>query len=342
MKTPKPYSVHFVCRGNTYRSRLAAAYFAELSGRRFVVSSSGIRAAESHPRTIKPYTRTVAAAQKLKHGLNGIPEQTTERLLQDADVIVFMNKDVYDDALKEYAFDVRKAVVWNVPDIDGTSRYRRAEKRDAKLYETIAAETFPRIKRQCDELYTYLTYTAWADVVTPDNQLAGIRLPMSWVTDRGLWHRGVHVIARTSDGKFVVGKRTNNIIFAPGMLEITLGGGIDSDEQPLHAAMRETQEELGITVPEKHFRPLFMYQWHSYHPHYNKLTRTHLYVYAVTLPVHSRHMLHLQPEEVQDVQLLSERQVKHLLRTHRVTNFGRLKWGYKLYDKAVAYALQPH
>jgi len=30
-----------------------------------------------------------------------------------------------------------------------------------------------------------------------------------------------------------------------------------------------------------------------------------------------------------------------MLNTHRVQNFGRLKWGYKLYQKAVAYSSLP-
>lgn len=335
-----PYRIHFVCRGNTYRSRLAAAYFASLVDHRFAISSSGIRTMNAKIKTSEKYTKATAKAHKLSYGIDDLKTHTTDQLLADADVIVFMNKDVYDDALREYEFDSRKALVWHIPDI--TDEYKAeilARHSDQALVDGVAS-TFAKIRRQCNALYTYLTHTAWADVTTADNHKTGMRLPIAWITDRGLWHRGVHVVVQTHDGKFVVGKRTNSIVFAPGMLEISLGGGIDSGETPLQAAQRETHEELGVLLPEKAFRPLFMYKQIGYHPHYKKQTRCHLYVYAVTLPIHSQHIVP-QPEEVAEVRLLTKRQVKHVLNTHRMEHFGRLKWGYKLYQKAVAYSTLP-
>jgi len=119
-ETNKPFNVHFVCRGNTYRSRLAAAYFDTLVDARFHITSSGIGAQRSTSgiQTAEPYTKATAKAHDLRHGITKHKTQTTDKLLADADVIVFMNKDVYDDALKEYAFDIRKCQVWHVPDFD--------------------------------------------------------------------------------------------------------------------------------------------------------------------------------------------------------------------------------
>lgn len=343
MKTAqKPYTVHFVCRGNTYRSRLAAAYFAGLveGDRRFRVSSSGIGTRRANVQTVQKYTKALAKKHGLSHGITDVKQQTTNRLLAEADVIVFMNKDVYDDALKEYEFDTRKTLVWYVKDMADVVKYRALAERTEQALLDVSEGTFREIKRHCDQLHEYLTHTAWVDVVNKDNQLVGLRLPMAWVADRGLWHRGVHVIVQTSDGKYVVGKRTNTIVFAPGMLDISLGGGMDTGETPLQTASRETYEELGLQVAEKDFRPLFVYRQVSYHPHYRKQSKAHIYIYALTLPMSSPHF-RLQPEEVAEVRLLSKRQVKHLLNTHRMTNFGRLAWGYKLYQKAVAYSTLP-
>jgi protein-tyrosine-phosphatase/8-oxo-dGTP pyrophosphatase MutT (NUDIX family) len=341
-KTDTQYKVHFVCRGNTFRSRLAAAYFNTLVGGRFSVTSSGIDVlvSTSGIRTTEPYTKAIARAHHLRHGIITHKTQTTEKLLRDADVIVSMNKDVYDDALKEYRFDIRKSLVWHVSDLSDSRKANvLAEHSDTALAGAIAG-TFRKIQHLCDDLSVYLTHTAWVDVVDIKNEPIGLRLPIAWVTDRGLWHRGIHVVAQTVDGKYVVGKRTNDIVFAPGMLEISLGGGVDSGENPLKAAARETCEELGVRVAEKQFRPLFMYKQVGYHPHYNKQTRCHLYVYAVRLPVHSN-ALRPEPGEVAELRAVSRRQIKHLLHAHRMQHFGRLKWGYKLYDKAVAYSTVP-
>jgi protein-tyrosine-phosphatase/8-oxo-dGTP pyrophosphatase MutT (NUDIX family) len=339
MKTKQtPLIVHFVCRGNTYRSRLAAAYMEGLVDARFSISSSGISATGGTIKTAELYTQATANAHGLHIG--GLKRQTTSALLQAADVIIFMNKDVYDDACKSYDFDIRKAQVWHVKDMDPVVKQEILKEQNEAAWIAASAHTFKLIRKHCDQLYAYLTSTAWVDVVDATNTAAGLRLPMAWVADRGLWHRGVHVVVQTADGKFVVGKRSNTIVFAPGMLEISLGGGIDSGELPLEAAQRETHEELGIQIAAKHFRPLFLYKLHSYHPHYNKHTRCHLYVYSVTLPIHSAR-LQAQPSEVAEIRLLTKRQVHHVLRTHRMEHFGRLKWGYKLYAKAVAYTTAP-
>lgn len=336
----KPYRIHFVCRGNTYRSRLAAAYMASLLDDRFVVTSSGIGTYMAPTRTSEAYTRATAKAHHLSHGITTTKTQTTDALLATADVVVFMNKDVYDEALKDYDFDVRKVLVWHVKDMDPTAKARILADGSEKALVDAAATTFANIRRHCGELYSYLTLGSWVDVVDKADRATDIRLPISWVTDRGLWHRGVHVVVRTADGKFIVGKRDKAMIFAPGMLEITLGGVIDAGEHPLTAAQRETHEELGVHIAQKDFRPLFRYQQVSYHPHYHKQTKAHLYVYAVTLPVHSAR-LRPQPGEVEELRVLTERQVKHVLHTHRMEHFGRLKWGYKLYGKAVAMSSLP-
>jgi 8-oxo-dGTP pyrophosphatase MutT (NUDIX family)/protein-tyrosine-phosphatase len=335
-KLRKPYAIHFVCRGNTYRSRLAAAYMATLLDDRFAVSSSGIAAAYNPTKTSEVYTKATARKHKLTQGISAYKTQTTDLLLADADVIIFMNKDVYEDARRDYTFDLRKCKVWHVADMGATQKQASLAMHTEQALVDAAAATFRHIARECDALAEYLTHTAWVDVVSKDNQMTGLRLPLGWVTDRGLWHRGVHVVVRTHDGRYVVGKRVSNIVFAPGMLEISLGGGIDSGERAIQAARREMHEELGVLMPEYAFTPLFMYRKSSYHPHYRKYTRGHVYVYSVTLPAGVQ--LHAQPEEVAELRTLSPRQIRRLLRSHRLRHFGRLTWGYKLAGKAVAYS----
>lgn len=338
--TQKPYTVHFVCRGNAFRSRLAAAYFYTLVDRRFNVASSGINADHNNFQIVSPQASVTAKAHHLHYGLSKRKVQTTDKLLANADVIVFMNKDVYDDALRHFNFDIRKCQVWDVHDVTQAHVQRLLDMHDERALLDAVAEKYRRIQLLCNSLHTYLTHTAWVDVVDAHNSPVGLRLPMAWVTDRGLWHRGVHIVAQTVDGKFIVEKRASKIVFSPGMLDVSLGGGVDTGEHPLQAAARETHEELGVHVPKQHFRPLFMYQKVGYHPHYRKQTKGHIYVYNVKLPVHSKE-LHPQLSEVAEIRTLTHSQVKRLLRKHRLRNFGQLSWSYKLYNKAIAYSSLP-
>lgn len=307
----------------------------------FAFSSSGVDASMYPSGHHSPYTEIVLSHQpQLRREMSARRTQTTQTLLGKHDVVVCLDKSVYDDAIRLFGLDPRKTQVWHVEDIDKRAARIDTTKYDWPAVAALEDDIFAKIQHNCDTLAKYLTHTAWVDVVDAQNRLAGLRLPMGWVTDRGLWHRGIHVVAQTVDGKYVVGKRSSQIVFAPGMLEISLGGGVDSGEQPLQAAVRETHEELGVSVPEKYFRPLFMYKQVGYHPHYRKQTKCHLYVYSVRLPVHSR-QLRPQPQEVAELRVLTQAQVKHLLRAHRLRHFGQLKWGYQLYNKAVAYSMLP-
>jgi 8-oxo-dGTP pyrophosphatase MutT (NUDIX family)/protein-tyrosine-phosphatase len=307
---------------------------------RFVVNSSGIDAQRSPIKTSEPYTKATAKFHNLSHGVADLKTQTTDDLLATADVVIFMNKDVYEEARKRFAFDERKVQVWRVADMKDHVKHVSLAMHTQQALIDASAHTFALIRRHCNELAGYLTSTAWVDVVDKHNHATGLRLPIAWATDRGLWHRGVHVVAKTTDGKYVVGKRSPSIVFAPGMLEISLGGGIDSGEHALQAAQRETHEELGVLAHEKDFRPLFTHKMSGYHPHYNKHTRVHLYVYDVTLPVHSEDLVP-QAAEVAELRLLTRREVRQLLLKHRIKHFGRLKWSYQLYNKALAYSGLP-
>ncbi|HET6924362.1 MAG TPA: hypothetical protein VFH39_00845, partial [Candidatus Saccharimonadales bacterium] len=97
----KPVHIHFVCRGNTFRSRLAAAYMSTLVDSGFTVSSSGVDTAHAPVRTVKSYTSRLAHKHNLKYQLTTPKVQTDDQLLASADVIVFMAKDVYDSAVQE-------------------------------------------------------------------------------------------------------------------------------------------------------------------------------------------------------------------------------------------------
>lgn len=333
----KPYRIHFVCRGNTYRSRLAAAYMATLLPENYVVSSSGIGTYRAAIKTSEKYTQAVARRHGLTFGIHTAKTQTTDDLLADADIVVFMRKDVYDEALGRFHVDPRKSLIWQVPDLSDPVRSRYDASGDVGVVLDIAEHTFRKIQQLCERLETYMTRGSWVDVVDKDDRLQGIRLPISWVSDRGYWHRGVRVVVRTSDGKYVVGKRSRSMFYAPGMLEVGVGGLIDSKELPLAAARRETHEEIGVAAPVTAFRPLFKYRVTSYHPHYRTRTRVHIYAYSVTVPVQSSY-LRLQNEEVAAAYLLDERQMRHLLKAHRLQHFGRLMWDYKLFRLAVAYS----
>jgi protein-tyrosine-phosphatase len=115
--------VHFICRGNIFRSRLAAAYAQSLaSGHSGIVfRSSGIEAAENPFGPISPYTESLASKHQLEPFMAPAWVQTTQYLLDTSDVNVFMNDDIYDDARERFTIPQDTAEIWHIPDIRESS-----------------------------------------------------------------------------------------------------------------------------------------------------------------------------------------------------------------------------
>lgn len=331
----KAKHIHFVCRGNRYRSRLAEAVFRSFELPDFKVSSSGTEAHRMKA-TIEPYTRQVAKEHGLLKQLSADKHQIDNKQLKEADIIIFLSKDVYDEACKEYEVDPRKSLVWHIADVDGQLQHLHATKQNKAVMDELTEKAFEKIYAECQRLAGSVS-KFWVDVVDAHNKPTGLRLPVSWVTSRGLWHRGCHAVITTPDRKYVIEKRSSKIIFAPNHLEISMGGYVDSGETSRHAIIREIQEELGLKVRPEQLTLIDVHKWSSYHPHYHMYTRSFIYTYHVALTENDP-MLRVQPSEVALATLLSRRKVNRLLRVHRLRHLGPLKPGYQYYNRIVKLA----
>jgi len=109
--------IHFVCSGNTFRSRLAEAYLKSKNIKGLMVTSSGVKA---HENTNGPITWFGARLIKL-HGL--IPfmsdgwTRTTPKQLKDSDIVIFMDKEHHHHSQKELGFSGKRYEIWNIPDL---------------------------------------------------------------------------------------------------------------------------------------------------------------------------------------------------------------------------------
>jgi isopentenyl-diphosphate delta-isomerase len=323
-----------------HRSRLAEAYVKSLKLPGFEVSSSGVQALGYEPQAKSGFTAEVLKRHpELQATFTKTRTQTTDEMLAAQDILVCLDKSVYDDAVRWFGLDARKTQMWRVADIDKRIRHTKTFLKDWSVVAGLEEDIFSEIRSQCDKLVQYLTATSWTEITDKNNKPLGLRLPIAWANDRGLWHRAAHVVMVTSDGKFVVEKRSKQIVFAPGLLDISLGGSVDVGESPLHAAVRETREELGLRIAAERFKPLFVHRWASHHPHYHKFTRAHLYTYFVQLPSHVQ-LFDPQKTEVDRVLVLNKRYVRNLLKKHYLRRLGGLSGGYKYYAKAVRYSLK--
>jgi protein-tyrosine-phosphatase len=112
--------IHFICRGNVYRSRLAEAYAKSLlkDDSDIEISSSGIEAKLALHGDVVIDALKALEADNLKKHLAPSWQQTTQDLIDRVDLLVFMNDSVYHDASKLYNLPKDKCVIWHIKDVD--------------------------------------------------------------------------------------------------------------------------------------------------------------------------------------------------------------------------------
>ncbi len=100
------------------------------------------------------------------------------------------------------------------------------------------------------------------EVCDPEGRVTGLASRPEVHSDPSLIHRVVHVLVFDSRGCLLLQKRSMNKDICAGKWDTSVGGHVQPGEDLYEAAVREMQEELGITPAE--LQPLYSYL-HSNH-----------------------------------------------------------------------------
>jgi protein-tyrosine-phosphatase len=142
--------IHFICRGNSFRSIIAEAYLNSLEIKDFRVLSSGTSAASDKARNLAYYRMTLDLLEK--YGMRefakaGYGDQLTQPRLEEGDITVCMNQRVYDECLRCVTF-LASPRIWSVADIGEPGRISNTES-ERELYRE---EAYQEIVKNVDRL----------------------------------------------------------------------------------------------------------------------------------------------------------------------------------------------
>jgi len=142
--------IHFICRGNVFRSIIAEAYLNSLALEDVSALSSGTAATFYKARNLANHRITLELLEE--HGMRGFAkvgygDQLTQSRLDKADITVCMNQRVYGECLRCVTFS-HSPRVWSVADIGEPGRISDVES-ERQLYRE---EAYQEIARNIERL----------------------------------------------------------------------------------------------------------------------------------------------------------------------------------------------
>jgi protein-tyrosine-phosphatase len=140
--------IHFVCSGNTFRSRLAEAHLNSKKIPNLEVSSSGTDARKNLNGPIAWYAMRIIQNKGLASFMSNYWKQTTEELIKGNDWVIFMTQYHYEFA-KNFLTPGQKYEIWDIEDIIGVKEpVLEKEIENMKKSE----EIYDEIKKRVDSL----------------------------------------------------------------------------------------------------------------------------------------------------------------------------------------------
>lgn len=140
--------IHYVCRGNAFRSIIAEAYTKALGIPGLEVISSGTVASDYREYNIPTFAKvqTLLAA----HGLSDFTkdhyaDDLTQELIDRSDIVVCLNKRVFDEASAHWRLP-QVTYTWGVADIDEPGRVPE----NSTDYDNYMEDAFWEITEQVD------------------------------------------------------------------------------------------------------------------------------------------------------------------------------------------------
>ena len=95
-----------------------------------------------------------------------------------------------------------------------------------------------------------LLMTEYFDKVDQNDHVIG-KISREQAHEFNLLHRAVHIFIKGQNGKWLLQKRSSKKDLDPLLLTTSCSGHVDSGETYLDAAVRECEEELGLTISSK-------------------------------------------------------------------------------------------
>ena len=141
------------------------------------------------------------------------------------------------------------------------------------------------------------------DITDENGVLLGLSELKSVIHQKGLYHHTVHIWFYTENGDILLSQRSAKKAICPLMWDVSVAGHVDAGETLKQAAIRETQEEIGVTISENDLQKIGVFKcFHSYENGMIDNEFHNTFISKLTIPLSQ---LKRQEEEVEALKLVS-------------------------------------
>ncbi|MDW5288588.1 NUDIX hydrolase [Formosa sp. PL04] len=157
------------------------------------------------------------------------------------------------------------------------------------------------------------------DIVTKDYKPTGKTALKSEIHTKGYYHNTAHVWLYTNSGDILLAQRSYKKTICPGMWDVSVAGHVDAGETIEDAAIRETLEELSLTLTNSDLIKIGVFEcFQSYESGIQDNEFHHTYIAKLS---QSLHTLTPQDEEVEALQLVTITQFESLLANSETNDY---------------------
>ncbi|MBT8393566.1 MAG: NUDIX domain-containing protein [Bacteroidia bacterium] len=170
----------------------------------------------------------------------------------------------------------------------------------------------------------------YIDIVTETGKPTGKKALKSEAHKHGWWHNTIHLWLYTLNGEILLQQRSHKKSIFPLLWDVSAAGHIDAGESYISAAVRETEEELGLRLDAKDLIKIGVNKHLSTYENGSIKDNEFHQVYIAELTVELKDLIP-QEDEVEELKLVSFREFKTLLDTKDNNHFVESNRSYYLF-----------
>lgn len=142
----------------------------------------------------------------------------------------------------------------------------------------------------------------YIDIVTKEGKPTGQSVLKSEIHSKGYYHNTAHLWLYTNEGQILIAQRAASKLICPLLWDVSVAGHVDSGETIEKAAIRETEEEISLTLSEADLVKIGVFECFQSYP--NGITDNefhHTFISELKVPIEQ---LIPQTGEVEALKLL--------------------------------------